>query len=601
MKRSFADAFRCADLALLRTPLLPLETYVAWGDGLEAAHASEPELEAALARDRERLQERLRAIVSRPEVAEALFVSSPSFHDALGEWIERPGSERGEKLAVALARFVGRMTTRPTPFGLFGGCTVLPRGERTALVLGPLATYRRAAWLDLHWVATLVGALGRDLHVRAALRFEPTSSLYRANGRVHYAEIRAGAHGEYDLALAEDSDALAVALRCAVGGAVPADIAKAIVASDPEVDDDDAAAFVAELIDQQLLVPTLAPALTSALPGRELAAELAACGAAPAVARQLQDAERALRALNEAPLGLSAARYRAIEHALPSVAALGADVAPLHVHLWKPATAASFGPDLVAAALEAAALLHRLAYPSTDLLESFRTRFLERFEQRHVPLVDVLDAGRGLGFATTASDVPAGFERAAAFAAARDPSEPLRWRTRDAHLLHRIEEASERGERELSLREIDLEVLAPPPGRVRPLPDGFAVQASWVDAPGAPRRPMGPRRRGPGLGASARALRTHRPGPAGPRGEAPGGRGGAARRCHRRRGHAPPRWARQPARGAAVVGRLRDSVSRAIDRAAGTPDPDRRSRRVGGGRARRALVTAPRPAACSHA
>src|ERR1043165_8459252 len=79
---------------VLRTPLLPFEDMAAWSEGLEAADSfGDPErLEAALERDRERLRDRLRALIARPEVREAIFVASPSVDESLDVWLKEPGS-----------------------------------------------------------------------------------------------------------------------------------------------------------------------------------------------------------------------------------------------------------------------------------------------------------------------------------------------------------------------------------------------------------------------------------------------------------------------------------------------------------------------------
>ena len=105
---------------VLRTPLLPFDELRAWGQGLlapTARGASTAELEAALARDRELLRERLMSVIARPEVREALFLASPSLEENLPAWTAAPGSPHGEKLERTLVRYWQRMTSRATPFG----------------------------------------------------------------------------------------------------------------------------------------------------------------------------------------------------------------------------------------------------------------------------------------------------------------------------------------------------------------------------------------------------------------------------------------------------------------------------------------------------
>jgi hypothetical protein len=55
-------------------------------------------LDAAWSADRSLLRQRLRDIISRPEVREALCVASPDLDNRLHVWDREPHSEAGEKI-----------------------------------------------------------------------------------------------------------------------------------------------------------------------------------------------------------------------------------------------------------------------------------------------------------------------------------------------------------------------------------------------------------------------------------------------------------------------------------------------------------------------
>src|SRR5690348_6880246 len=86
--------FSSSDFFVLRTPLLPFDQFLQWSDGLEAprAHADASSMAKSITADRNRLRARLRLIVKRAEVREALFVASPELIDNLDVWFERPDS-----------------------------------------------------------------------------------------------------------------------------------------------------------------------------------------------------------------------------------------------------------------------------------------------------------------------------------------------------------------------------------------------------------------------------------------------------------------------------------------------------------------------------
>src|SRR5207245_10465073 len=87
---------------VLRTPLLPFSEFTAWGAG-------------AAARDRATLRERLRRIICRPEVREAVRVASPPPQQGIATWIGDPETAPGQRIQRALVRDPSRITRRRTP------------------------------------------------------------------------------------------------------------------------------------------------------------------------------------------------------------------------------------------------------------------------------------------------------------------------------------------------------------------------------------------------------------------------------------------------------------------------------------------------------
>src|SRR4051812_22388641 len=97
------DSFVPSGFFAFRTPLLPIDELLAWGADLTAARADAAEagdeaLNEALEIDRRALRARLKAVVARPEVREALFLASPTLDENLHYWENTPDDERGRKV-----------------------------------------------------------------------------------------------------------------------------------------------------------------------------------------------------------------------------------------------------------------------------------------------------------------------------------------------------------------------------------------------------------------------------------------------------------------------------------------------------------------------
>lgn len=468
----------------LRTPLLPFDELLAWSTGLSASTAVEEEparLEAALAADRALLRERLQAALARPEVREALFLASPSLEESLHAWREAPESERGQKVERALVRYWSRMAGRCTPFGLFAGCSVGELGAATRLALAGRQEYRRHTRLDMDYVCALAERLAALPELREELLYRPNSSLYRAGGRLRYAESRLQGSGRsYHLVVVEPTDYLEATLTRARSGASPRALARALAETDPEVTLEDAEAYVGELISSQLLVPELAPAVTGPEPIHDLLAQLSPFAPVAGLHQELDQARRALEELNGSPPGVEPERYRALARGLEALPAPVELSRLFQVDMVKPAAELTLGPRPLEELARAVQLLHRLQPPlETPALRRFREAFQERYGEREVPLVEVLDEEAGIGF--DRSELPTA--EASPLLEGLTFSGPevekrVAWGARQEHLQRRLAEALRTGARELVLDERDLKALESP--EPPPLPDAFAVVATLL-------------------------------------------------------------------------------------------------------------------------
>src|ERR1041385_1884945 len=370
-------------LVVLRTPLLPMEEIEAWCAGLQTPGTPDDALAGALAHDRALLRERLRTIVDRPEIAEALFLASPDLSDTLEHWKRDPESKKGKKTEQALVRYFLRMASRPTPFGLFSGCTAGRIGERTRLALVSRGAYRRYSRLDMDYLFALCEHLSRDPGIREELRFRPNSSLYETAGRVRFAETRVqGRVRTVHLVAVEASDALRDTLRRAADGARLHDLAAALVAGDPdgEITTEDADAFLHELVDSQLLVPELALPVTGEESTTGVVQQLDGLRSASDARARLAQTDRALREVDAAGLGSATDVYRRLSAGAQPLGVPVSSSRLFQVDLTKPAEEVVLGAGVVDELRRGIDVLQRFARVQQERsLEEFRAAFVERY------------------------------------------------------------------------------------------------------------------------------------------------------------------------------------------------------------------------------
>jgi thiopeptide-type bacteriocin biosynthesis protein len=471
-----------SELVVMRTPLLPLEELQAWTAGLQAPRldretAEDAAFEEAIAHDRRLLRTRLEALLERPEIAEAIFLASPDLVESIPQWRRDPESKKGKRTEDGLVRYFLRMATRSTPFGLFSGCTSGRTGERTRLALDERHAYRRYSRLDMDYLFALCEHLSRDPEIRASVLFRPNSSLYESAGRLRFAESRVrGSLRTYHLVAFEAFDALRDTLQRAAGGARLHDLAEMLVASDAdgEITLADAAAFLDDLVDNQLLLPDLALPVTGEDHTAELRKQLDALQVAAEARRRLAHAESTLQRIDAAGPGSAPERYRELARELEPLG-VPVEVSRLfQVDLMKPASELVVGELVIAEALRSVEIVHRLSKPRNEsALDDFRRAFQERYgTDREVPLLAALDEESGIGFersgsaAAEASPLLSGlkFQR-------RNEAMQRTFGANDAVLLQLLGRALGEGRMEIALTDDDLKRLS---GQERPpLPDAF--------------------------------------------------------------------------------------------------------------------------------
>ncbi len=463
---------------VLRTPLLPFEEMAAWGEGLEAIGVlGDPQrLEAALERDRARLRARLLAAVTRPEVRDAIFLASPSVDEALEVWQKDPDSERGRKLEPAVVAYFSRAAARATPFGLFAGITTGTIDAHTRLHLKAREWYRRHSRLDMDYLWALAEAVERDPQLRKPFVYEPNSSLYETAGRLRLAEARLTATGRsYHLVAVDKNPYLTAVLERARGGTTPEAAAEVLV--DDEITQAEAEEYVAELVDNQLLVSDARPVVTGDEPVHGLVATLRAHAETARIAKRLDEARAALEAIDAAGLGASPDRYRAVASDLSDLPAQPDLSRLVQVDLVKPAQEATLGSRVVSEITRGVRILHQLARPQgPGGLARFREKFSKRYETREIPLVEALDEELGIGFERSDSPLAEASPLLAGLPFRAGDREAMPWTGRDALLLGKLAHALAEGAGEIALEASDLEALASQ--QHRPLPDAFYAMAT---------------------------------------------------------------------------------------------------------------------------
>jgi len=476
---SIERRFAPADFFLLRSATLPIDRLGALGD----VGTAEPEDRGSSAGVRDALSTALKAWVRDPLVQAAIYLASPSLSERLTEWHGQPSDAAFEALRAALFRYFVRMTSRATPFGLFGSISVGRIGSG-AFEIGPSDALHRHTWLDLGYVHPLVANAVASREVRMALSYLPNSTLIKtADGWRYVEETVEGDQRRRDLVRVGSSDILDRVLSSASQALGFDALVDVIGSAAGDVDRADAIEFLHQLIDGGLLTPTLAPPLTGPDPVQHLIQMSSDSPALSQFHTDLQQAARSLQEIDRQGVESLCAAYRT---ATPHLLSLldGADQKHLfHVDLRRDAPELGLPASLCTEILRAVEVLRRITSPPWPQgpLAEFRRRFTERYGDRDVPLMEALDEDSGIGF-----EIDPGSRRNEhllaefQFDGVADRRPPMSEQRRTRRLLDLLERAWSQRQMQIRLSDEDIGELASE--SAGPLPDLFTVTGSLASS-----------------------------------------------------------------------------------------------------------------------
>ena len=216
---------------------------------------------------------------------EAIFLATPVLYEEIQKFLAGTLTVPKEvnKLKMSVMRYYTRMSARCTPFGLFAGFSLGEFGDVSEIVLsgfglsgfgvsglnstpcprqrGKVSDSIRYTRLDMNYLCNLAQDICKLPEARKHLRYYPNSSLYPLGERLRYVEYYyKNARRIHNINAVDNSEYMDIVLEKSRTGAKIEELAKLLVVDDITLEA--ATAFINELIDSQILISELEPAVT---------------------------------------------------------------------------------------------------------------------------------------------------------------------------------------------------------------------------------------------------------------------------------------------------------------------------------------------------
>jgi len=338
---------------------------------------------------------------------EAIYLASPILFEEILRYLSKglPNKKEEVRFKYSIVRYLCRMSTRCTPFGLFAGCSIGKIDEHTEISLKKIESYNRHTRLDMNYLCSLTQDISQSTTFKGNISFFSNTSIYKFGENLRYVEyFYNGTKRIHRIASVDHSEYLDKVLKEASLGKKINDLVELL--TDDEISSDEASDFINELIDSQLLVSAIEPSVT----GQEFLCQ--AIQQLQYIKDNIVDNEyinttfnrlikvnKLLEEIDKMPLGTTIEKYDEIIRALEDFKTKYDAKYLFQADMIKPVIKAGLKKDTIDEILNAIILLNKITASSGESpLTKFREAFYERYEEREMPLLQVLDNESGLGY-----------------------------------------------------------------------------------------------------------------------------------------------------------------------------------------------------------
>jgi len=335
--------------------------------------------------------------LNQRQIQEAIFWASPQLAKELKKLLNNEISDLNEKkqLVNTMVKYLVRMSTRSTPFGLFAGCSVGTLGCETKINLS--GEFDCKIRLDMQLLCSVSQTLNKIPIVRENLRYQVNSSIYQLGNSYSYIEscVKNDFHLMYKIASVEKTDYLDIILSKARKKTQFTELVKSIESE--HINISEAKGFIHELISNQILISEIEPYV---------------CG--DDYLTKVIDVLRLLRAkdnlmtnalikINNQLKHLKSTNYFDLyELTINDLKKNEIQFDDLHIFQVDMKTInniAILGESITKELQSALTLLNKITpIERRNSLEQFQNVFYDRYEEKEIPLLLALDAEIGIGY-----------------------------------------------------------------------------------------------------------------------------------------------------------------------------------------------------------
>lgn len=331
-------------------------------------------------------------------VREALFIASPELFYQLQNYFEQEGNiNKEERLEQAFLKYIIRLATRCTPFGLFAGVSLGTFSNKTNIELKTINEFNRITRYDTNYIASLLNHLSKKEIIKNQLLFYPNSTLYRIANQCRYIEYELKNNKcSYSLEGVVNNSYLTKILLEAENGKTIMQLATSLLEKD--IPFENASDFVVELIKNQILVSELELSVTGKETLQDLIERIQELNDTKKIVSNLKSLQNHLIVLDR-KIGNKVEDYQKILDDITPIGDVFNKKYFFQTDLFVKTQLDNLSIKHVYTLKNILPLFNKLTpFEANKNLEAFKKVFFSRYETRQMPLSKVLDIDTGIGY-----------------------------------------------------------------------------------------------------------------------------------------------------------------------------------------------------------
>ena len=329
------------------------------------------------------------------ELQDAIYLASPELYAEVIKWLDGPADAIDDKLLVTLYKYLLRMGTRATPYGLFSGYNTgkITKNATELKLKAPENRLTKYTRLDMNYVSELVRSLLGNENIKAKLIFKVNNSLYKIGGVYRYFEYKfINKKRHYYVVAIKHSKYIQCLIEKAEAGASYQFLLDELTLLNLSIED--AKNYLDRVIDAQILVSELEPTVTGDEFYKKLIHILKSNNpdhqgilALTAIETHLLKPEDFVKTCTEI--------HHIIKENFPLSHAK--DLVQTDLHIGMDHNNINIGVmDTLAAELQSLSVLNENKTPLR--IKNFIKKFTERYEDQEIELLEALDNDAGVGY-----------------------------------------------------------------------------------------------------------------------------------------------------------------------------------------------------------